>query len=221
MTILFVVSEEGYWGEECVRPLKKLRNAGYETEIATPSREKPVIDRNSINPNRVGEDEATEIEEFHRTDDQLNTPISIVEAIENDYEAIVFPGGHGTVFDINHDVHARRLLSNTLENNGKALIICHAVGILGFATDEDGEYIANGKEVTGFPNEWEDQEVDALERREGIKLPYRVEDEVILVGAEWDAELDEETSVKVDGNLITARGPDSAAEAAETLIEEL
>jgi len=43
---------------------------------------------------------------------------------------------------------------------------------------------------------------------DGRKLPYWVEDEVVLAGADWDAELDADTSVTVDGDLITGRGPD-------------
>ncbi|RLM77108.1 type 1 glutamine amidotransferase domain-containing protein, partial [Halobellus sp. Atlit-38R] len=53
------------------------------------------------------------------------------------------------------------------------------------------------------------------------KLPYWVEDEVVLAGADWDAELDADTSVTVDGDLITARGPGSSADAATTLLDEL
>jgi len=51
---------------------------------------------------------------------------------------------------------------------------------------------------------------------DGRKLPYWVEDEVVLAGADWDAELDADTSVTVDGDLITGRGPGSSAAAAET-----
>ena len=40
-------------------------------------------------------------------------------------------------------------------------------------------------------------------------------------GGEWDAELDAETSVTVDGDLVTARGPPSSGAAAQTLLAEL
>ena len=56
---------------------------------------------------------------------------------------------------------------------------------------------------------------------DGRKLPYWVEDEVRAVGANWDAELDADTSVHVDGDLITGRGPESSHAAAETLLDEL
>jgi putative intracellular protease/amidase len=58
-------------------------------------------------------------------------------------------------------------------------------------------------------------------RVDGRKLPYWVEEEVRAVGTNFDAELDADTSVTVDGDLITARGPPSSAAAAETLLDEL
>jgi putative intracellular protease/amidase len=56
---------------------------------------------------------------------------------------------------------------------------------------------------------------------DGRKLPYWVEDEVEAAGAEWDADLEADTSVTVDGDLVTARGPGSSAAAARTLLAEL
>ncbi|MFB6155100.1 MAG: type 1 glutamine amidotransferase domain-containing protein, partial [Haloferacaceae archaeon] len=76
--------------------------------------------------------------------------------------------------------------------------------------------------VTGFPNEWEEGIVDENDLLpDGRKLPYWVQDEVEAVGANWDAELDQDTSVTVDGDLVTGRGPGSSTEAALTLLEEL
>jgi putative intracellular protease/amidase len=56
---------------------------------------------------------------------------------------------------------------------------------------------------------------------DGRKLPYWIEDEVRAADANWNAELDAETSVTVDGDLVTARGPGSSAAAAETLLTQL
>ncbi|MFB6256174.1 MAG: type 1 glutamine amidotransferase domain-containing protein, partial [Haloplanus sp.] len=50
---LFVVSEEGYWGEECVEPLTTLTEAGVEVTVATPSGSPPVVDERSIDPDNV------------------------------------------------------------------------------------------------------------------------------------------------------------------------
>ncbi|UPV74557.1 DJ-1/PfpI family protein [Halorussus limi] len=222
---LFVVTEEGYWGEECVEPLRTLDAEGFDVTVATPSGSKPVLDETSVDTDNplVAEETAERVREVHENDERLNDPIPLAAASADDHDVVVFPGGHGTMWDVNQDVHARRLLSDSVEgDDGKALVVCHAVGILGFARNADGEFIADGRDVTGFPNAFEEDIVDDNDvMADGRKLPYWVEDEVKAAGGNWDAELDADASVTVDGDLITARGPASSSAAAATLLEEL
>jgi putative intracellular protease/amidase len=220
---LFVVSEEGYWGEECVEPLTTLDDAGFEITVATPSGDRPVIDERSIDPDEVGPETAERVSEIHRTDDRLNDPVALATVEAAEYDAVVFPGGHGTEWDINQDSDARRLLRDAVAGgDGTALVVCHAVGMLAFTRDSDGDFLVEGRDVTGFPNEWERGIVDENDvMPHGRKLPYWVEDEVVAAGGEWDADLDADVSVTIDGDLITARGPESSRAAAETLLAEL
>ena len=109
-----------------------------------------------------------------------------------------------------------------VEGDGKALVVCHAVGILAFARGSDGGFLVDGRDVTGFPNAWEENIVDEDDLMpDGRKLPYWVQTEVEAAGGDFDPELDADTSVTVDGDLVTARGPGSSAAAAETLLSEL
>ena len=209
---LFVVSEEGYWGEECVTPLELLSDAGVDIDVATPSGGKPVVDDRSIDPDEVGEETAERVKDVHENDERMADPMPLAQASADNYDTVVFPGGHGTEWDVNQDRHARTLLREAVEGeDGKAMVVCHAVGILAFTRDSDGEILVDGREITGFPNDWEENIVDENDRMpDGRKLPYYVEDEVTAVGAEFDAELDAEESVRVDGDLLTARGPGSS-----------
>ena len=220
---LFVVSEEGYWAEECVEPLTTLETAGVDVTVATPSGGEPVVDERSLDPDSVGEEAAEEFRETIDSHPELNDPIPLAEADAADHDAVVFPGGHGTEWDINQDWHARQLLLEAVGgDDGVALVVCHAVGILAFTREADGSYLVEGRQVTGFPNEWEDDIVDENDLMpDGRKLPYYVEDEVTAAGGDWDAELDADESVTVDGDLITARGPGSSSAAAETLLDAL
>ncbi|WP_277553209.1 DJ-1/PfpI family protein [Halobaculum limi] len=219
---LFVVSEEGYWAEECIEPLTTLDAAGVDVTVATPSGSPPVVDERSLDPEVVGEETVAEFREIHETDERLQNPEPLAAVDAADYDAVVFPGGHGTEWDINQDVHAREALRTAVAgDDGVALVVCHAVGILGFTRTDDGGYLVDGRDVTGFPNEWEEGIVDEFDRIDGRKLPYWVEDEVVAAGGNFDAELDSDTSVTVDGDLVTARGPGSSAAAAETLLAEL
>jgi len=220
---LFVVTEHGYWGEECITPLTELDDAGVDVTVATPSGNPPELDETSVDPDEVGEETAEHVREVHETDERLNDPEPVAGQSAADYDAVVFPGGHGTEWDVNQDRHARRLLRDAVEGeDGLAAVICHAAGILGFTRASDGSYLVEGRDVTGFPNEWEADIVDENDvLPDGRKLPYWVEDEVEAAGGNWDAELDAETSVTVDGDLVTVRGPESSAAGAETLLAEL
>jgi putative intracellular protease/amidase len=220
---LFVVSEEGYWAEECIEPLTTLEDAGVEVTVVTPSGSAPVVDERSLDPDDVGEEAAARFRDVHESHPILRDPEPIATVEAADYDAVVFPGGHGTVWDVTQDRHARQLLLDAVAGDeGVALVVCHAVGILAFTREADGSHLVEGRSVTGFPNAWEEGIVDEYDRLpDGRKLPYWVEDEVRLAGGEWDAELDDDTSVTVDGDLITARGPPSSAAAAATLLERL
>jgi putative intracellular protease/amidase len=220
---LFVVSEHGYWGEECIEPLQTLSEAGVDVTVATPTGDPPVVDERSVDPENVGEPTAERVREADESDPRLNDPEPLARVDAADYDAVVFPGGHGTEWDVNQDRHARALLREAVEGeDGTALVVCHAVGILAFARGSDGGIIAEDRSVTGFPNDWEEGIVDGDDLMpDGRKLPYWVEDEVRAAGADWDAELDSDTSVRVDGDLVTARGPGSSAAAARTLLDEL
>ena len=219
---LFVVSEHGYWAEECIEPLTTLDDAGVDVTVATPSGSSPEVDERSLDPDTVGEEAAEELREAHESDPRLNDPIPVAEADAADYDALVLPGGHGTEWDVNQDSHVRTLLAEQVEGDGTALVVCHAVGILAWVRDGAGDLLVSGRDVTGFPNDWEEGVVDENDLMpDGRKLPYWVEDEVAAAGGNFDPELDADESVTVDGDLITARGPESSSSAARTLLDEL
>ncbi|WP_460558584.1 type 1 glutamine amidotransferase domain-containing protein [Halorubrum pallidum] len=221
---LFVVSEEGYWAEECIEPLSTLESEGVDVTVATPSGSQPVVDERSLEPDAAGgEEAAAEFREVAETHPGLTDPAPLASVEADGHDAVVFPGGHGTVWDVNQDRHARQLLLDAVAGDeGVALVVCHAVGILAFTREADGTPLVEGRSVTGFPNDWEEGIVDDDDvLPDGRKLPYWVEDEVVLAGGDWDAELDADESVTVDGDLITARGPGSSSAAARTLLDEL
>lgn len=90
---IFVVTEEGYWGEECVEPLRSLVEAGYDCTVATPSGKKPVVDERSIDPDQVGEELAARVQEVHETDVHLNNPMPLGAVNPLNYQLAIFSGG--------------------------------------------------------------------------------------------------------------------------------
>jgi len=72
---LFVVSEEGYWAEECIEPLTTLEAEGVDVTIATPSGSPPVVDERSLDPDAAGgEERVAELREVDEEHPGLNDP---------------------------------------------------------------------------------------------------------------------------------------------------
>jgi putative intracellular protease/amidase len=100
------------------------------------------------------------------------------------------------------------------------------VAILKFARLPNGDYLARGKTVTGFANVEEDFADNAvwgygLLPRDKHVMPWRIEDEMTAIGANYvQAGLWRSFAVR-DGNLVTGQQNFSGAETARLIIETL
>ena len=106
-----------------------------------------------------------------------------------------------------------------------ASALCHGVAILKYAKLSNGEFLAQGKTVTGFANVEEDfadnavWQMNALPRDKHV-MPWRIEDEM-RVGANYiHAGLWRGFATR-DGNLITGQQNFSGAETARVVIAAL
>ena len=107
-----------------------------------------------------------------------------------------------------------------------ACALCHGVAILRYAKLSNGQHLARGKTVTGFANVEEDfadnaaWEMNLLPRDKHI-MPWRIEDEMKRIGANYiQAGLWRGFAVR-DGNLITGQQNFSGTETANLLAETL
>jgi putative intracellular protease/amidase len=76
--------------------LTTLDAAGVDVTVATPTGNPPVVDEQSVDPDNVGEAMAERVRDVHGTDERLADPDVIAAVDAADYDAVVFPGGHGT-----------------------------------------------------------------------------------------------------------------------------
>jgi putative intracellular protease/amidase len=102
----------------------------------------------------------------------------------------------------------------------------HGVAILNYARLSTGDYLATGKTVTGFANVEEDFADQAvwdmnLLARDKHVMPWRIEDEMRRIGANFvHAGLWRPFAIR-DGNLITGQQNFSGAATAELLVQAL
>ena len=143
-----------------------------------------------------------------------------------DFDAIVVAGGQAPMFTYETATDLHRKFVEFYEAGKIACALCHGVAILRYAKLSDGEYLAKGKTVTGFANVEEDFADNAvwslnLLPRDKHVMPWRIEDTLKAIGANYiQAGLWRGFAVR-DGNLITGQQNFSGSETAEKLIEAL
>jgi hypothetical protein len=107
-----------------------------------------------------------------------------------------------------------------------ACALCHGSAVLRYAKTSGGALLAKGKTVTGFANVEEDfadnvvWDMNALPRGQHV-MPWRIEDELRALGANYvQAGLWRGFAIR-DGNLLTGQQNFSGFETAEALVRAL
>src|SRR5262249_47261572 len=126
------------------------------------------------------------------------------------FDAIVVAGGQAPMFTF-EDAAALGAKFVEFHETGKiACALCHGVAVLRYARRTNGEPLVRGKTVTGFANVEEDFADEAvwgmnLLPRDKHLMPWRIEDELKRLGANYvQAGLWRGFAVR-DGNLITGQ----------------
>lgn len=142
------------------------------------------------------------------------------------FDAIVVAGGQGPMFTYEKATNLQRKFVEFYEAGKVTCVLCHGVSLLRYAKLSNGAYLAKGKTVTGFANVEEDYADNAvwsmnLLSRDKHVSPWRIEDELRKVGANYvQAGLWRGFAIR-DGNLITGQQNFSGSETAELVVQAL
>lgn len=220
----------GFWWSELSHPYFEFTEKGYEVVLFSPSGGPVVADAMS-DPNDASGYSSTDLV----SQGFINTP-GLVALLDNttpvkdletaDFDAIVVAGGQAPMFTFEQAKDLQDKFVEFYEKGKVAAALCHGVAILRYARLSNGEYLAKGKTVTGFANVEEDFADNTvwnynLLSRDKHVMPWRIEDELKIIGANFiQAGLWRGFAVR-DGNLITGQQNFSGSETARKVIEAL
>ncbi len=200
------VRKTGYFVDEAAHPWKVLTDACVEVDFASIEGGNPPID---------GRDESNAEQNAFLSDPDVAPKLADTPALEDvdpaDYDAVLFVGGHGTVWDFPHDEAVGRVGRGVWEDGGVVAAVCHGPSALIGLTLSDGTALIEGKRVAGFSN--------AEEEAVGLTqvVPYLLADALKAQGA-THTEGDVFTEhVEVDGRLVTGQNPQSATKVGEEM----
>ena len=220
----------GFWWSELTHPYHAFEEKGYEVEIFSPDGGQCMADGMS-DPNDPSGYSASDL----ISQGFIHTPklkalvdntgkVADIEVAK--FDAIVVAGGQAPMFNFERASALHAKFVEFFAAGKIASALCHGVAILKYAKLASGEYLAKGKTVTGFANVEEDFADNAvwgmkLLPRDKHVMPWRIEDELKKLGANYvQAGLWRSFAVR-DGNLITGQQNFSGAETANLIIRAL
>jgi putative intracellular protease/amidase len=220
----------GFWWGELSHPYFILTEKGYEIEVFSPNGGKCEADAMS-DPRDPSNYSASDLISmgFLSTPAlaakiQNTKPVSDIDV--NKFDAILVAGGQAPMFTFEKATALHKKFAEFFEAGKIACAMCHGVALLRYTKLSNGEYLAKGKTVTGFANVEENYADNAvwsmnLLSRDKHVMPWRIEDELKKIGANYiQAGLWRGFATR-DGNLISGQQNFSGTETAETVAEAL
>ena len=201
----------GFWLEEFAAPYYVLKDAGATITLASPKGGQPPLDPKSDLP-----ENQTEMTKRFRSDNaaqaQLAHTKKLAEVSADDFDAVFYPGGHGPMWDMPDNATSIALIEAFVRDEKPVAAVCHAPAALVNVRGKGGEYLVNGKRVTGFTN--------AEEQAVGLSavVPFWLEVRLKQRGAVYNNGVNWAPHVQVDGKLVTGQNPASSGPAAKELL---
>ncbi len=220
----------GFWWAELTHPYYVFSEKGYEVQLFSPQGGKCEADAMS-DPNDASGYSSTDLisQGFIHTqalralvDD--TRPVREIDV--SAFDAIVVAGGQAPMFTFEQATDLHRKFAEFYEAGKVTAALCHGTAILAFAKLSNGQYLAKGKTVTGFANVEEDFADNAvweygLLSRDKHVMPWRIEDRLKAIGANYvQAGLWRSFAIR-DGNLITGQQNFSGEETARLVVAAL
>jgi putative intracellular protease/amidase len=218
----------GFWWAELTHPYFAFTEAGWEVDIYSPNGGRCEADPMS-DPEDASQWQAEDvISRGYKHDPDfvkmLDNTKHVDELSVEDYDVMVVAGGQGPMFTFEKAENLHQKFAAFYESGKLTAAMCHGTAIFRYAKLSNGESLVKGKTVTGFANIEEDfsdeavWDMGALDRDKHV-MPWRIEDEVRKLGANYiQAGLWKGFAVR-DGNLVTGQQNFSGAEIAQVILE--
>lgn len=198
---------------ELTKPFMLLTRAGIDVDIASPKGGAVPVD-----PGSYDLEDATNKDFMDHNDyrHKLENSIALREVNANQYQAVYFPGGHGTMWDFPDNPLIEAIVQNIYERSqGYVGAVCHGSAALVSLRLANGDFLVKDRNLTCFTNSEEIKvEKDKI-------VPFMLETVLVEQGAHFKGAALFAENVIEDGHLITGQNPASAAGIAQKLIKHL
>lgn len=220
----------GFWWSELTHPFYAFTEKGYAVEIFSP-RGGPCEADSMSDPRDPSGYSASDLISLGfinspKLMEMVKSTKPVAEIQVKNFDAVVVAGGQAPMFSYEKETELHKKFVEFYESGKVAAALCHGVSLLKFARLSNGELLVKGKTVTGFANVEEDFADEAVWSMNLLPkgthlMPWRIEDDLRALGANFlQAGLWKGFAVR-DGNLVTGQQNFSGGETAEVIIRAL
>lgn len=212
----------GFWAAELTHPWLEFTEAGYEVTLSSPNGGKVLVDALS-DPRDPSKWSATDITSlgFLTSPDcsALLEETTRLRAIDlAGYDALVVCGGQSPMYTFRDNNDLKNAIHTFYASGKITALFCHGVSGVVDVKLSTGEYLIEGKTVTGFANVEEDYS-DAFVGQQ--VMPWRLEDALKERGANYVQGGRFRAFCIRDGNLITGQQQYSGRKVARMVVAAL
>ena len=220
----------GFWWSELTHPYYVLTEKGYEVELFSPQGGKCEADGMSDPRDPSGYSASDLISMGFIATPKLASLVETTKKVSEidvaKFDALIVAGGQAPMVTFEGETALHQKFVEFYEAGKIACALCHGVAVLRYARLSNGELLAKGKTVTGFANAEEDFADNAvwgmnLLPRGTHLMPWRIEDELKRLGANYVQAGPWRGFAIRDGNLITGQQNFSGSETAELIAATL
>ena len=202
----------GFYLSEAAHPHALFAQAGYEVDFVSPTGANAPIDPSSL---KLDDPINRQFVENPTVMAEVNDTLAPQEVNPAEYKAILFAGGHGTMWDFPNDRGLAKLTAAIYDRGGIVGAVCHGPAGLVNVRLANGSYLVAGKTVAAFTNE-EEAAVGLTKT-----MPFLLESKLIERGAKHTEAPNFQAHVAVSDRLVTGQNPASATGVAQQMIELL
>lgn len=193
--------ETGYYLPEVSHPVFQLEKHGLMFDIASPKGGKAPMDLSSRNLSDPLNKNFLERADLVM---KIENTLGPEEINSRDYGAIFFAGGHGAMWDFPDNQDFAQLAAQIYEGGGIVAAVCHGPAALINIKLSNGDYLIEGKKLTGFSNA--EEEAAKL----STVMPFLLESALVSRGSVYSKAGLWKSHLVSDQRLVTGQNPASA-----------
>lgn len=220
--ILFVTSNQDFYGNtkistsnhfgEIINPYDVFIKAGYDVDFISPKG--GAIPIGYLNT-------SDSLQKKYLYDawfmDKLEHTLKPTEIIAENYVAIFYSGGGAAMFGVAENTSIQNIARNIYNKNGVISTLCHGTAGIAYLKDDNGKSLYAGKRITGYPDKFEDMEMDYYKA-----FPFSIDQAIKKNEGNFVySENAGDGFHLVDGRFVTGQDPSSASKVANEVVKIL